>query len=39
MNDLERATVTEAMHPGVISCPHGAALRTVARMMAAYRFH
>jgi CBS domain-containing protein len=39
MNDLERATVAEAMHPGVITCPHGAVLRTVARMMAAYRVH
>ena len=27
------------MHPGVITCPHGASLRTVARMMAAYRVH
>jgi len=39
MNAFERATVAEAMHPGVITCPHGASLRTVARMMAAYRVH
>jgi CBS domain-containing protein len=39
MNFLARATVAEAMHPGVITCPHGATLRTVARMMAAYRVH
>jgi len=39
MTGLERATVAEAMHPGVISCPHGAPLRVVARMMAAYRVH
>ncbi|MGH3018008.1 MAG: CBS domain-containing protein [Gaiellaceae bacterium] len=39
MSGLDRATVAEAMHPGVITCPHGASLRTVARMMAAYRVH
>jgi CBS domain-containing protein len=39
MIGLERATVAEAMHPGVITCPHGAGLRTVARMMAAYGVH
>ncbi len=39
MNGLERTTVAEAMHAGVITCPHGASLRTVARMMAAYRVH
>jgi CBS domain-containing protein len=37
--DLTRVTVAEAMHPGVISCPHGAPLRAVARMMAAYKVH
>lgn len=37
--DFERATVAEAMHPGVITCPHGAPLRAVARMMAAYKVH
>jgi CBS domain-containing protein len=39
MNDLQRATVGDAMHRGVITCPHGASLRTVARMMAAYDVH
>jgi CBS domain-containing protein len=39
MNGLEGASVAEAMHPGVITCPLGASLRTVARMMAAYRVH
>jgi hypothetical protein len=38
-HDLTRVTVAEAMHPGVISCPHGAPLRAVARMMAAYKVH
>jgi CBS domain-containing protein len=37
--DFERVTVAEAMHPGVITCPHGAPLRAVARMMSAYRVH
>ena len=37
--DLARATVADAMHPGVISCPHGSPLRAVARMMAAYSVH
>jgi CBS domain-containing protein len=39
MNDLQHATVGEAMHRGIITCPHGASLRTVARMMAAYDVH
>jgi CBS domain-containing protein len=39
MSGLEDATVAEAMHPGVITCPVGASLRAVARMMAAYRVH
>jgi CBS domain-containing protein len=39
MTDFEHATVDEAMHPGVITCPRGASLRTVARMMAAFRVH
>jgi CBS domain-containing protein len=39
MTTLEHATVAEAMHPGVITCPSDASLRTVARMMAAYRVH
>jgi CBS domain-containing protein len=39
MSRLEHASVAEAMHPGVITCPADASLRTVARMMAAYRVH
>jgi CBS domain-containing protein len=39
MTRLEHASVTEAMHPGVITCPSDASLRTVSRMMAAYRVH
>lgn len=39
MSELERVTVAEAMHPGVITCPSDATLRSVARMMAAYRVH
>jgi CBS domain-containing protein len=39
MPDFTQATVAEAMHPGVISCPNGASLRSVARMMAAYKVH
>ena len=29
----------DVMHPGMISCPGDASLRTVARMMASYRVH
>jgi CBS domain-containing protein len=39
MTTLEHATVAEAMHRGVITCPSDASLRTVAQMMAAYRVH
>lgn len=39
MTTKELATVAEAMHPGVITCPSDTPLRTVARMMAAYRVH
>lgn len=38
-DDFTRVTVAQAMHPGVISCPPGASLRAVARMMAAYKVH
>lgn len=38
-SDFDRVTVAEAMHPGVITCPHGTSLRAVARMMSAYRVH
>jgi CBS domain-containing protein len=37
--DFQHATVADAMHPGVITCPHDAPLREVARMMAAHRVH
>ena len=39
MTTLEHATVAEAMHPGVITCPSETSLRAVARMMATYRVH
>jgi CBS domain-containing protein len=38
-DDFERATVADAMHPGVITCPHDAPLREVARTMAAKAVH
>jgi CBS domain-containing protein len=36
---LRDLRVAEAMHPGLITCPPDAPLRTVARMMATYRVH
>ncbi len=39
MSSIEHASIAEAMHPGVITCPSDTSLRTVARMMAAYRVH
>jgi CBS domain-containing protein len=36
---LQQLRVLDAMHPGLISCPLDASLRTVARMMATYRVH
>jgi len=36
---LDELRVLDAMHPGMISCPPATSLRTVARMMAAYRVH
>jgi CBS domain-containing protein len=39
LGDFDRVTVAEAMHPGVITCPHDTPLRAVARMMSAYRVH
>ncbi|HSL64606.1 MAG TPA: CBS domain-containing protein [Gaiellaceae bacterium] len=36
---LASVKVSEAMHPGVLTCPPEAALTTVARMMDAYRVH
>ena len=36
---LEHATVGDAMHPGILSCPADAAPTTVARMMATHHVH
>jgi CBS domain-containing protein len=36
---LEQITVSEAMHPGVVTCPRETPLRAVARMMSIYRIH
>jgi CBS domain-containing protein len=36
---LQQLRVIDAMHPGLISCPLDAPLRTVSRMMATYRVH
>ncbi len=36
---LEQLRVSDAMHPGVITCPPDTSLREVARMMATYRIH
>lgn len=39
MPSLDNATVGDAMHPGILSCPTEAPLTEVARMMAAHRVH
>jgi CBS domain-containing protein len=39
MNDLERASVVDVMHRGVISCPAESSALTAARVMAAHRIH
>jgi CBS domain-containing protein len=36
---LAEIEVSEAMHPGVLTCPLETSLRDVARMMALYRIH
>jgi len=36
---LRGLRVADAMHPGLVSCPLDAPLRTVARVMATYRVH
>ena len=36
---FHEATVADAMHPGVLTCPPETSLITVARMMAAYGVH
>jgi hypothetical protein len=33
---LSQVTVTEATHPGVVTCPSATPLRVVARMLATY---
>ena len=39
MPRLEHATVSDAMHPGVLSCGADATLTEVARLMATYHVH
>lgn len=39
MPSLERATVSDAMHPGILSCDPDASLADVARMMATHHVH
>ena len=37
--DLACTSVEEVMHRGLVSCPPGTSLRTVARILAAHRIH
>ena len=39
MPSLERATVADAMHPGIVSCNPDATLTDAARMMATHHVH
>ena len=39
MRSLEHATVSDAMHPGILSCEADATLTDVARLMAMYHVH
>lgn len=39
MSSLRHTTVADAMHAGVVSCPVGATLPEVARIMATHRVH
>jgi len=39
MPSLRHATVADAMHPGILSCPADATLRDVARLMATHHVH
>ena len=39
MPSLEHATVSDAMHPGILACEPDASLREVAQMMATYHVH
>ncbi len=39
MPSLQRATVADAMHPGILSCEANASLTDVARLMATHHVH
>jgi len=39
MPPLRHATVADAMHPGIVSCPADATLTDVARLMATHHVH
>jgi CBS domain-containing protein len=39
MPSLDRATVADAMHPGILTCEPDAGAREVARLMATHRVH
>ena len=39
MPSLQRATVADAMHPGILSCEAGASLTDVARLMSTHHVH
>jgi CBS domain-containing protein len=39
MPSLEHATVADAMHPGIVSCPADAGLTDVARLMTTHHVH
>lgn len=39
MRGLDHATVSDAMHPGILSCDPDASLQDVARLMAAHHVH
>src|SRR4051794_17469705 len=38
-SSFDRATIVDAMHPGIITCPPETPLATVARMMATHHVH
>ena len=38
-DSLQGLSVADAMHPGLVTCPPEASLRTVARLLATYRVH
>lgn len=39
MPSFEQATVTDAIHPGILSCQADASVTNVARMMASHHVH